>query len=77
VVAGGKLYLDTMTEKKHQKLADFLATETLDHWLLTYDQAPMIHELYQFAAVDDMEVVYSLQKKRKQKEYLIYPHPIS
>ncbi len=73
VVAGGKLYLNTMDTQKHRRLGKLLQSGVLKHWLLTYDQAPLIEEIYQRSNIQDFEVAYSLQTKRKQPEFLIAP----
>lgn len=73
VVAGSKLYFNSMTEKKHHLLGKFLQSQSLKHWLLTYDQAPLIEAIYGDSCIQNIEVVYSLQAKRKQSEFLISP----
>ena len=71
VVAGGRLYLNAMTEGKHIALSDLLQSNILPHWALTYDDHPLIRSLYQDQKLQDLAVTYSLQSKRKEKEILI------
>lgn len=74
VTAGGRLYLNAMNEAKHIALSDMLQGNALPHWVLTYDDHPLIRQLYQDQAISDLAVTYSLQKKRKEREVLINDH---
>lgn len=71
VKAGGRLYLNAMDEGKHIALSDILQTSVLPHWVLTYDDHPLIRSLYSGLPIADLSVSYSLQKKRKEREVLI------
>ena len=71
VTAGGRLYLNAMNEAKHIALSDMLQDGTLPHWVLTYDDHPLIRGLYAERPIADLAVTYSLQKKRKEREVLI------
>lgn len=71
VTAGGRLYLNAMNEAKHIALSDILQGGTLPHWVLTYDDHSLIRSLYAERPISDLDVTYSLQKKRKEREVLI------
>jgi DNA adenine methylase len=71
VTAGGRLYLNAMNEGKHIALSDLLQDGTLPHWVLTYDDHPLIRSLYGEQIIEDLAVTYSLQNKRKEREVLI------
>jgi DNA adenine methylase len=71
VTAGGRLYLNAMNEGKHIALSDMLQDGTLPHWVLTYDDHPLIRDLYGSQTITDLAVTYSLQNKRKEREVLI------
>ena len=71
VTAGGRLYLNAMNEAKHVALSDVLQSDMLPHWVLTYDDHPLIRGLYVNRPLKDLSVTYSLQKKRKECEVLI------
>ncbi|MBF9153157.1 DNA adenine methylase [Novosphingobium sp. 1Y9A] len=71
VTAGGRLYLNAMSESKHIALSDILQDDVLPHWVLTYDDHPLIRDLYKDRPITDLAVNYSLQKKRKEQEVLI------
>ncbi|HEV2677829.1 MAG TPA: DNA adenine methylase [Aliidongia sp.] len=74
VKAGGRLYLNAMNEGKHIALSDMLQDGMLPHWILTYDDHPLIRSLYSQQTINDLAVTYSLQKKRKEREVLINDH---
>lgn len=73
VQAGGRLYLNAMNEGKHIALSDILQNSELRHWILTYDDHPLIRSIYHRQHISDLSVTYSLQNKRKEKEVLIQP----
>ncbi len=60
-----------MNEGKHIALSDLLQDGTLPHWVLTYDDHPLIRSLYGEQIIEDLAVTYSLQNKRKEREVLI------
>ncbi|MCA3511730.1 MAG: DNA adenine methylase [Rhodobacter sp.] len=68
--AGGRLYHDGMTEKKHAALAKWLKEGHAPHWLLTYDDHPVVRENYQEMQDYTLEVRYSLAKRRMEAELL-------
>lgn len=71
VKAGGRLYLNAMNEAKHIALSDMLQDGILPHWVLTYDDHPLIRNLYNKQTIMDLSVTYSLQNKRKEREVII------
>jgi DNA adenine methylase len=71
VTAGGRLYLNAMNDGKHIALSDLLQEGSLPHWVLTYDDHPLIRTLYGDESIADLAVSYSLQHKRKEREVLI------
>lgn len=72
VSAGSRLYLNAMDDAKHRLLARLLKQKrSLCHWLMTYDDHPLIWELYADRSPAHLPVRYSLQKKRMQKEVVV------
>ena len=71
VTAGGRLYLNEMNEAKHIALSDMLQDGSRPHWVLTYDDHPLIRQIYSECSISDLAVTYSLQNKRKEREVLI------
>lgn len=75
VGAGARLYLNTMDEAKHRRLAEAIRRKkTVCNWLMTYDDHPLIREIYSDSALLEFPVRYSLQKKRLEKEIMITPN---
>ena len=74
VSAGSRLYLNTMDDAKHKQLAVAIRKKrSMHHWLITYDDHPLIREVYADAAISEFAVRYSLQTKRLEKEIQIRP----
>lgn len=71
VEAGSRLYFNAMDEMKHSALADMLQGDTFPHWILTYDNNPLIHRLYASRKIETILVNYSLRTTRKEKEILV------
>jgi DNA adenine methylase len=70
VGAGGRLYYDGMSEDRHRDLANWLSAGNAPHWLLTYDDHPLVRENYSQIEQNLIEVGYSLSRKRSEKELL-------
>lgn len=73
VKAGDRLYLNAMGEDKHVALSDMLTSGKIKKWLLTYDDHPLIRQIYSDQNMRHIRVSYSLQKNRKETEILITP----
>ena len=71
IQAGSRLYLNAMNVAKHSALADMLQDGTFPNWVLTYDNHPLIHELYANRVIETISVNYSLRTIRKEKEILV------
>ncbi|MEL6883781.1 MAG: DNA adenine methylase [Pseudomonadota bacterium] len=74
VKAGGRLYLNAMDEQKHRALAKFLNEGMCGKWVLTYDDHPLVRELYQTCNMRLLHVNYSLKRTRKEAELMVEPH---
>lgn len=71
VEVGSKLYLNAMSESKHSGLADMLQSGTFPHWILTYDNHPVVRRLYASQQLQSIQVNYSLRSTRKEREILV------
>lgn len=74
VKAGGRLYFDGMSEAKHVALSDILTSGSVKYWVLTYDDAPLVRQLYKSQNCSTISVNYSLQSKRRESEILVEPN---
>lgn len=71
IQAGGRLYFNGMNERKHRALAEFLKSDAMDHWILTYDDHPLVREIYFGRNFSKLMVNYSLSRIRQEKEVLV------
>lgn len=70
VKAGSRLYHDGMTTAKHNSLAEWLVENNAPHWLLTYDDHPIVRENYSALQNLRLDVRYSLGRRRTESELL-------
>jgi DNA adenine methylase len=70
VGAGGRLYYNGMTEEKHEELSTWLRLKTKSHWVLTYDDHPIVRQNYDWSKDYRIQVRYSLGARRLEKELL-------
>lgn len=70
VKAGSRLYHDGMTTAKHNSLAAWLMKKNAPHWLLTYDDHPVVRENYIGMQDFRLDVRYSLARRRTESELL-------
>lgn len=70
VEAGGRLYHNGMNLAKHDALAEWLRSGAAPHWLLTYDDHPLVRENYSGIPQYRIQVQYSLGRARLEKELL-------
>lgn len=75
VLAGDSLYVDKMSHNDHKQLFNILDNRT--NWLLSYDDCPLIRELYKEHQVIDMSAKYCISGKKKEwqnkNELIILP----
>lgn len=74
VEKGGRLYLNAYSEKNHRALADYICRQKTLPWIMSYDDAELIREIYAEKKVGNQPIRYSLQNKRTAQELIIAPH---
>lgn len=74
VSAGSRLYLNGMRDRDHRVLGAYLCSGVIPHWIVTYDDCPLIRDSYSGAQIKRLEVLYSLQNKRVEGEILVTPN---
>ncbi|MDD5297184.1 MAG: DNA adenine methylase [Rhodocyclaceae bacterium] len=74
VVKGKRLYLNAYGAADHACFARYLGQQGVLPWLVSYDDAPLIRELYEKHQMSILPIRYSLQDKRAAQELLIAPH---
>jgi DNA adenine methylase len=70
---GPKLYLNSLCDRDHQKLAAYLTRELKCAWLLTYDNVPEINKLYRRLRPFPFKLPYTAYDRRVGSELLIHP----
>ena len=67
---GHELYTNFYNKTDHEKLANFISTVN-KNWIITYDNANEIREIYSRYQIKEFDINYSIEKKIKTKEILI------
>jgi DNA adenine methylase len=70
VVQGNNLYQCGFTEQDHVRLAECLR-KTPHPWVLSYDDCPLVRDLYSWAQIVELAVGYSVSSVRRTSELLI------
>ena len=70
VVQGNNLYQCGFTEQDHVRLAECLS-KTPHPWVLSYDDCPLVRDLYSWAQIEELAVGYSVSNVRRTSELLI------
>ena len=68
---GHELYRQFFHPEDHEQLRISLENYIKNPWLITYDNAPQIKEIYYNYTIKEIELSYSIQSKRKETELLI------
>jgi len=74
VQKGQRLYLNAYLEKDHRELARYITKQQTLHWLMSYDDAALVRDLYFEQQLTSLPIRYSLQEKRMANELIIAPH---
>jgi DNA adenine methylase len=75
VSKGAGLYENSFSDKDHKKLASMIKTCSRK-WVVTYDINPLITELYTDFRHDYLDLNYSINQKRKAREYIFFSNNI-
>lgn len=77
VAKGGRLYYNVYNSSDHRAVANYVRKQKNLHWVMSYDLHPLIREIYHDQCVNGLPVLYSLQKKRTDRELIITPTQLS
>jgi DNA adenine methylase len=75
VSKGAGLYENSFSEADHEKLAKMIK-KCSRKWVVTYDIHPLIIKLYLGFRYDYLDLNYSINQKRKAKEYIFFSNNI-
>jgi DNA adenine methylase len=73
---GKKLYLTFYKKSEHEELSNYMKRQNAVSWIMTYDNAEEIKNLYQKYRLYEFSLQYSLQEKRTDQEIMIVPKNI-
>ena len=73
VKQGKNLYFNSMGETEHRRLAGTLKNWTCENWFLTYDNSPLVKELYRGWDMRLLSVKYSANSRERASELAIFP----
>lgn len=71
-----RLYLNSFEQRDHARVAKYLQAQSALPWVMSYDDATLIRELYSAEKLASLPIRYSLQEKRSTTELIITPHRI-
>ncbi|ATU20615.1 DNA methyltransferase [Bifidobacterium choerinum] len=77
VVKGSSLYLNAFDEERHRALAEVLVLECGGTWMLTYDDAPLVEELYGGMPGGLFSLRYSAANHRIAREAMVFSRELS
>ncbi len=73
---GSRLYLNFYNDRDHRGLSRYIQRQTTLQWVISYDDAEFIRELYALCVVSHLSFQYSLQQKQQARELVIAPHHV-
>jgi len=73
VVKGQRLYLNAYDQQDHARLASYLCKQNVLPWLMSYDDTPLVRDLYKENRLSTLTIDYKLHQKRSAEELIITP----
>ncbi|MCT7724317.1 MAG: DNA adenine methylase [Lactobacillus iners] len=69
---GKQLYLNFLNYNDHIRIEKLIGDTVNCDWIITYDDEPEIEKIYEKYCIKRIELNYSVAKKRKSKELIIF-----
>ena len=69
---GKQLYLNFFNYNDHVRIEKLISDTVNCDWIITYDDEPEIEKIYEKYCIKKIELNYSVAKKRKSKELIIF-----
>ncbi|WP_342616490.1 DNA adenine methylase [Rhodoferax sp. GW822-FHT02A01] len=76
VVKGQRLYMNAYEPNDHGKIARYVGSQKILPWVMSYDDAELVRDLYKQQQIGLLPINYSLQEKRSANELVIAPHHV-
>ena len=70
---GNRLYMNFYKNQDHRNLSHYIRRQKTLNWVMSYDNAHFIRDLYKTCGTFHLSLQYSLQRKQKARELLIAP----
>ena len=70
---GDRLYMNFYKDPDHKNLSRYIRQQKTLNWVMSYDDAHLIRDLYRNCGIFHLSLQYSLQRKQKAQELLIAP----
>ena len=70
---GGRLYFNSYSPQDHRALARYMQSQKTLKWVMSYDDAPPIRDIYVRSNIHRLSLRYNLNKARDAQELLIVP----
>jgi DNA adenine methylase len=74
---GSSLYFSHFDAAQHQALANCLNVHAQDNWVLTYDRADPIREMYSSRTVFEYSLHYSANHRELARELMVISEPVA
>lgn len=76
-VKGQGLYRNYYVHDDHLKIRDALSSSNIKYWLVSYDNAEEIKDLYSEFRQDEYSLQYTAQDKKHGEEVMIFSHELN
>lgn len=77
VVKGQRLYLNAYEKEDHRRLATYICQQKVLPWFMSYDDTPLVRELYASMKLSNLTIDYKLHEKRSAMELIITPRGLA
>ncbi|MBN1459770.1 MAG: DNA adenine methylase [Armatimonadetes bacterium] len=74
---GQRLYLNAYDADDHRALSNYLGTQQMLPWVMSYDDSELVRDLYKVYTVMALPIRYTLQAKRDEHELIIAPDNVA
>lgn len=74
VIKGQRLYMNSYVADDHGAVAKYMCRQSALPWVMSYDDAELVRQLYSSEQIAFLPITYSLQEKRSANELIIAPH---
>ncbi len=70
---GNRLYMNFFKDQDHKNLSRYIRRQGTLNWVMSYDDARFIRDLYKTCDIFHLSLQHSLQRKQKAQELIVVP----